>query len=227
MRADLGKILDWEKNYGGAYVPWAPELQKKTENIGGRKVDVLVPSTVRDANQLSGWRVGNRPNRSGVTVGAGVDLGAKSESDIEKLVDDGVSGTHLLDEEQAQALKDKLKLYAGKKRSTACQYLRSNPLTLTQDEVDTLNYSSLKNHLIEASKQYEKYRDKVNGQAFDELDTEEQTLILSKVYHTGKIDPQLAKAISLREEEKVFSKLNENDREYNYFKAYYDTLPSD
>ncbi|MGJ0430551.1 pesticin C-terminus-like muramidase [Methylobacter sp.] len=221
MRADINKILGWEDNYGGAYVPWAPAFEQRNVNLGTRSINVLQPSTARDRGALSGWRVGESLNRAGVTVGAGVDLGQKSETEINDLVNGGVSGAGLLNAEQAQALKDKLKPYAGKTRAEACQYLRMHPLTLNQNEVDTLNYSSLKDHLKRAVEQYESRRDRLRGVSFDELDREEQTTVLSKVYHTGTISRGLAKAISIRDQNEIFTRLRERDREYSYLRAHF------
>ncbi|MEF3075926.1 pesticin C-terminus-like muramidase [Methylobacter sp. Wu1] len=221
MRADIDKLLGWEENYGGAYVPWAPAFERRSVDLGTRSINVLQPSTARDRGSLSGWRVGESLNRSGVTVAAGVDLGQKSEREINELVDGGVSGAGLLDAEQAQALKDKLKPYAGKTRAEACQYLRMHPLTLSQNEVDTLNYSSIKSKLKEASRQYDRRRDLVNGVAFSELDSVEQTTVFSKVYHTGQIQEELAKAISIRDQNEIFTRLRERDREYPYLRAHF------
>jgi hypothetical protein len=221
MRADIDKVLGWEKNYGGAYVPWAPAFERRSVDLGTRSINVLQPSATRDRGSLRGWRVGESLNRAGVTVGAGVDLGQKSESEINELVNGGVSGAGLLNAEQAQALKDKLKPYAGKTRTEACQYLRMHPLTLSQNEVDTLNYSSLKDHLKKAVKKYERRRDRLRGVSFDELDREEQTTVLSKVYHSGTIDEDLAKAISTRDQDKIFTLLTRDDREYSYLRAHF------
>jgi hypothetical protein len=221
MRADIDKILGWEENYGGAYVPWAPAFERKRVDLDTRSINVLLPSTARDRGVLSGWRVGESLNRSGVTVGMGVDLGQKSERDINRLVDDGTAGARLLNAEQAQALKDKLKPYAGKTRTEACQYLRMYPLTLNQNEVDTLNYSSLKDHLKRAVEQYEWRRDRLRGVSFDGLDREEQTTVFSKVYHTGTISRGLAKAISIRDQNEIFTRLRENDREYSYLRSHF------
>lgn len=221
MRADIDKVLGWEQNYGGAYVPWAPEFKRKRVDLDTRSVNVLLPSTSRDGGSLSGWNVGGYLNRSGVTVGMGVDLGQKSERDIDRLVDDGAAGARLLNAEQAQALKDKLKPYAGKTRTEACQYLRMHPLSLNQNEVDTLNYSSIKSKLKMATRQYDGRRDLVNGVAFSELDSAEQTTVLSKVYHTGQIRENLAKAISIRDQNKIFTLLTREDREYSYLKSHF------
>ncbi len=222
MQADIGKLMQWENNYAGAYVPWGPEFVQKKVDVGTRKVNVLSPATDRDRGTLKGWNVGNYNNNSGVTVGMGVDLGAKSESEIEDIVNEGTKGTGLLTDEQAKSLQDRLKPYAGKKRSEACQYLRMHPLTLNQSEVDVLNYSSVKSNLIKASNQY----GNKTGKSFGDLGEEEQTLILSKVYHTGSIQGKLAKSLSEEDLEGVLKQLN-GSREYSYFKSWYDSLPEE
>ncbi|MFZ4701274.1 MAG: pesticin C-terminus-like muramidase [Candidatus Methylumidiphilus sp.] len=222
MRANIGKLVEWEGNYSGAYVPWGPEFVQKEVDVGTRKVKVLSPATDRDRGTLKGWNVGNYKNNSGVTVGMGVDLGAKSESEIENLVNKGAKGTGLLTEEQAKSLQDRLKPYAGKKRSEACQYLRMHPLTLNQSELDVLNYSSVKSNLITASNQY----GNKTGKSFGDLGEEEQTLVLSKVYHTGSIQKKLATSLSEEDLEGVLKQLK-GSREYSYFKSYYDSLPEE
>lgn len=223
LRADIGKLLEWEQNYAGAYVPWAPEFRSETVDVGNRNIKVLIPSTERDHGNLSGWKVGKYLNSSGVTVGMGVDLGRKTEQQINKLVDDGVNGMRLLNENQARALKTRLRQYIGKTRTEACQFLRMNPLTLTQDEVDTLNYSSVKDHLVETFKSYEK----MTGSSFADLAGQEQTLLLSKHYHTGNIARPLALSLSKGDQSALFGQLTGIDREYRYMKAYYDSLPEE
>lgn len=220
MKADVGKLLAWEKNYAGAYVPWGPEFQKRTVNVGSRNIDVLIPSTERDRGSLRGWKTGADKNSAGVTVGMGVDLGRKSAKEIDDLVNFGVKGTGVLNEQQAQALKDRLKPYIGKIRAEACQFLRMNPLTLSQDEVDALNYASVKDHLVRASKSYEN-----NTRAsFGALAEQEQTLLLSTHYHTGNIPKKLAIPLSRGNYVGVLQQLTKSDREYSYLKSYYDSL---
>lgn len=64
-------------------------------------------------------------DKSGVTVGTGVDLGSKDRNYFRYLGDD--------------ALVDKLEPYFGKKRASAVAALKEKPLTLTADEVKKLD----------------------------------------------------------------------------------------
>jgi hypothetical protein len=80
---------------------------------------------------------------SGVTIGAGVDLGQMNEYDLNKLTQN-----HGLD----PALAQKLKPYLGLQRGQAQTYLANNPISLTQTEAEQLTdakYSQIAGDLIQ------------------------------------------------------------------------------
>jgi lysozyme-like predicted toxin len=81
-------------------------------------------------------------DNSGVTIGAGVDLGQMNDYDLNQLIKN-----HGLDPVLAQ----KVKPYLGLKRGQAQTYLAQNPITLTKPEAEQLTdakYSKIAGDLI-------------------------------------------------------------------------------
>lgn len=105
---------------------------------------------------------------SGVTVGTGVDLGARSKADLDAL---GIS----------EALSKKIEPYLGKKDSDAVKAIKQSPLKLTRDEAAELD-TAVKADIFGT------VEDKLtaSGVDFKTLPEEAQTVIKSISYNFGK-----------------------------------------
>ena len=224
---DYGKVTDWEGgSFDRGYVPWGPKLEATTKDIGEpdwpHKVTMLLPDTAH--NKAPGQSVasltGMRGNNSGVTIGAGVDLGAKRETDYRASLEESAKNSGLMTQEEADQLADKLKPYYGLKRTEACQALRKTPLDLTKKEESLVNYESFMTHTDEAIRQYKK----ATGKEWGDLSEQEQTLLFSQKYHHGSMKPSLATAVGDSDSAAVLRDIK-GEREYSYIKSYYDQLP--
>lgn len=111
-------------------------------------------------------RNGNVIGNSGVTVGTGVDLGSKNDAYFAGL---------------DESLKAKLRPHYGKRKAAAQASLRSDPLNLTDAEVDALD-----RHVKE--KELDTLRTRWNQDSdtdFDDLPTNQATAVASTYYHHG------------------------------------------
>ncbi len=224
VKINYDKLDGWEKTYSGAYVPWWPHLNNVTKDIGPdkehpHKVNVIVPSTkheLKDGKQMLKGGAADGGNSSGVTIGTGVDLGAQSEKGHANALRDAAKESGLLTDAEVESLITKLKPYYGLKRTDACQFLRKNPLTLTQKETDLVNLVSLSDYTTQAIKGYEAK----TGKNWNDLSEEEQTLMLSHQYHHGHIGTTLANDVGNGSSEKVLTDLK-GEREQGYMSKYY------
>lgn len=155
-------------------------------------------------------------NSSGVTIGTGVDLGAQDREDHAEALRAAAKESGLLSDADTEKLIAKLKPYYGLKRTDACQFLRKNPLTLTQAETDLVNLVSLSDYTKKAIKEYEKK----TGKKWNDLSEEEQTLLLSQRYHHGHIEDKLAKDVGNGSSDNVLKDLK-GERERGYMDKYY------
>lgn len=121
-------------------------------------------------------------NRSGVTVGAGFDLGQIRE---------GPAGTATLRKYGfPEPLVQKLSPYLGLKRRDAYHALGKKPLTLSDRELDFINRQVMTLYGNKCIVQWDKVtREKrkkgVNRLYFHELTSGQQTIIFSRYYHQG------------------------------------------
>ncbi|AKQ64806.1 pesticin domain protein [Myxococcus hansupus] len=119
-------------------------------------------------------------SKSGVTVGTGVDLGARNMADLDRL---GLS----------PELKAKLEPYLGKQGQAAADYLAENPLTLTADEVKELDQAVKGEALDNIVKEYDTEVERLNAAdggsrpKFAELPREMQTVIASVGFQYGSL----------------------------------------
>ena len=116
--------------------------------------------------QKHGVAIGN----SGTTVGSGYDI-----------------GNHNLEELQSLGLSDelvsKLSPYLVLTKDDAINFLRDNPLTISQDECDELSTA-------EESQEYdnmERIYDKCSEVPFGDLTSTQQTIIISVSYQYGNL----------------------------------------
>ncbi|NVJ06303.1 pesticin [Myxococcus sp. AM001] len=119
-------------------------------------------------------------SNSGVTVGTGVDLGARDMADLDRL---GLS----------DALKTKLEPYLGKQGQEAADFLAENPLNLTADEVKELDRAVKGEALDNVVNEYNTEVDRLNAAdgssrpRFAELPREMQTVIASVGFQYGSL----------------------------------------
>lgn len=119
-------------------------------------------------------------SQSGVTVGDGVDLGQMHLSEFNSLPIDSV-------------LKGKLRPYIGLKRYKAKNYLKSHPLTITQDELNELNTIAANKILTPLVAAY----NKSSSVSFFNLPKGAQTAIFSYAYQWGPFFGHKASAKNL------------------------------
>lgn len=166
---DFDQLATWEGGQATeAYVPWFPADLKVTDGA----VEVVT-------KRFKGTDVLDGASGSGVTIGTGVDLGQQeSTSYIKRLRAAGIS----------EELITRLTPYMGLKRSEACRYLRANPLQVTKEEADQIDKEMKGYHAKEAKKQYNNVaKDIGNAPTFDQLSSEEQTVLMSRNYHNGNL----------------------------------------
>jgi len=135
---------------------------QKIGELEGNKLDGYVPAK-------NGAPLGS----SGVTVGMGVDLGQMDQKSLDAL-------------DISQSVKDKLKPYLGLKGTNAQTKLKSNPLSLSQDEVDKLNAAVQEKQVKPLRENYDAVVGP-NGTKFDDLPEQAQTVIASVTFQNGKI----------------------------------------
>lgn len=125
------------------------------ESVEGNESSMYVPNK-------RGEVIGN----SGPTIGAGVDLGQRNFEDLNGLPTD---------------LIEKLKPYLGLKRQEALDFVKSNPLTLSDEEITTINQWAKR-------KETEKLIENWNRDSdvpFESLTPEQATVVASVLYQYG------------------------------------------
>lgn len=168
---DYDKLAEFEGGQAtSAYVPWWPKGMKVKDGV--ITVDT---SRVKGTQELAG------DNKSGVTVGTGVDLGQQNKEEYFK---------RLKKAGATQVLLDKLDPYMGLKRSAACRYLREHPLTLTltQEEVDLIDSEMQKEKINAVKIVFDDYSLKKGYNIkFDDLSEAERTVLMSRQYNKGNL----------------------------------------
>ena len=130
--------------------------------------------------QLDGYVPAANDSNSGVTVGTGIDLGARSETDINNL-------------DISDDLKTKLKPYASKQKKDAQDYLKDHPLPLTSDEATSLDKAVKKPIVDSLVKDYNAAVDAANKKDgckrvyFEQLPRGVQTAIASTNFQYGSL----------------------------------------
>lgn len=236
IRIDYGKVVKWEGgSYTGGYVPWGPVLIATKKDIGEKgqphPITIFVPNTAHNKapGQTKESLTGRPGNNSGMTIGAGVDFGSKTDREQRVALKKSAKSSGLLNDAEAEQLADKFKPYYGLKRTEVCQYLRKHPLNLSQQEIDVVNYESLMSHTDAVIKQYERKTSK----KWTNLTEEEQTYLFSRHYHHGNV-LDVANDVGNYESDKVLKGLGPKtvarkgksvkiaaEREYEYMKSFY------
>ena len=97
------------------------------------------------------------PNKSGPTVGSGVDLGQSKADAYAKVRDRSSEKSDKLPPAELAALKEKIKPYHNIQGGEACKYLHAHPLELTDKEINFLNKAAHEDALATAKSGYERY----------------------------------------------------------------------
>ena len=128
---------------------------KFLEEVEGNKNDMYVPMN-------KGIAIG----KSGATIGMGFDLGSRTVKDLEGL---------------SPELIKKLTPYLGLKKQEAIDYVKKNPLVISNKEKTDIN-SFAKKEIIQQLRQSWK---KSTGKSFDDLDTRAATAVTSVAFQHG------------------------------------------
>lgn len=122
---------------------------------------------------------GNAPDcgepvgQSGVTIGAGLDLGQQSEADLRRM---GLE----------RELIDMFRPYLGKKRVSAMQALAAAPLTITEAQCDAVNRAVHTDYIRRAADLYDR---NTESRSFADQPQEAQAVIVSLFYQLGSPFP--------------------------------------
>lgn len=148
----------------------AISIDRATEEINGR-------------NMLKG-----KDNRSGVTIGVGVDLGQQApEAYKDRLRNFGIK----------QELIAKLEPYMGLIRGQAIEKLKEKPLSLSKQEVEQV-VAEMKNEMLkDLIREYKDLtKDIKNHREFKELAIQEQTILFSRKWQNGSLKPAASQSIA-------------------------------
>ncbi len=119
-------------------------------------------------------------SNSGVTIATGFDLGQRNETDLTNL---GLSS----------ALVTKFKPYLGKKGKDAADFLKTNPLTVTDAEATEID-NAVRAQKVPALKQkYLNSPDNTANVIFDDLPSQAQTVIASVSFQYGDLSSKAPK----------------------------------
>lgn len=186
-----------------AYVPWWVYLKNDKPHI------VFYENSLsKNIPRLAGANRGRPGNRSGVTVGIGVDLGQDSAKNFLQKMKNRNTGSQKISEDDLLRLHEKITPYFQKIGGEACQFLRENPLVLTPDETHFLNKVSHGELLEKAMKDYSSVAIKKGAKKFTELSMEQQTALLLDGYQRGTVDEGLINAVIRGNSRAVSAALN-------------------
>lgn len=170
----------------GETIPFNKETSTAVNKSLGTQVDiefVVRHENGKDMGSASRgyipWGNGAEQNASGVTIGAGFDLGANGEKELQNM---GIA--------KDSPLYNKLKPYLGLKKQDACDKLAADMLAgtapiLTADEVALIDKQVFKDKLSAFQKAWDKVALEAKGKKFAELDPKVQTALFSRFYHAG------------------------------------------
>lgn len=111
---------------------------------------------------------GEVAGQSGATIASGFDLGQRGASDLAGLPSDLVA---------------KLKPYLGKKGASAATFVSQNPLSITQQEADTINTFAKNQELGRLIPKF----DAVSSVPFAQLTPQQQTVVASVAFQYGNL----------------------------------------
>ena len=129
-----------------------------------------------------------KDNRSGVTIGVGVDLGQQApEAYKDRLRNFGIK----------QELIAKLEPYMGLIRGQAIEKLKEKPLSLSKQEVEQI-VAEMKNEMLkDLIEKYDTLTKDIKGhRQFTKLAIEEQTILFSRKWQNGSLRPAASQSIA-------------------------------
>ena len=109
-------------------------------------------------------------SKSGVTIGSGVDLGARNVNDLKKL-------------NLPKKLIDKLTPYLGRKRGHALDFVNRRPLDISKEDARLITNSVREKELDSLAKQWKK----ATGKDFSELPENKATAVASVAFQYGNL----------------------------------------
>jgi len=127
------------------------------KELEGYKTDMYVPKIKGEVLE-----------KSGATIASGFDLGQRNEGDLEGL---------------PKALIDKLKPYLGKKKKVADDFVKANPLTITEKEADIINAFAKKQELDRLIKSWNNSSDV----KWEDLSEAKATTVASVAFQFGNL----------------------------------------
>ncbi|RSZ59186.1 hypothetical protein HF313_01925 [Massilia atriviolacea] len=215
---DFDKLSAWEGGaYTQGYIPWWPHMKGDTPTI-----QAMSDSSGTVGPRIKGDLGGEAKNKSGATVGVGVDLGQSSAAGFGRVLDKSNKKADGLTEDELKALKAKIEPYFNKQGGEACKYLQDHPLNLTEKEINFLNKAAHEDALDTAKSSYAnwvKENKEVNAKKFTELTREQQTALLSNGYQYGSPKKALIEAIVTGDRDKIPAKIRERDYLFNAMPA--------
>jgi hypothetical protein len=165
---------------GEAAAPGCPAPLAVRADGGKTDVDWAFISDREGGQVLAGYVPDAAGSRSGVTIGTGIDLGQRAESDIDGLA---VSAD----------LKAMLKPYCGKKTGDATDCLKKSPLTITAADATALDKAIKQPLLDKLIAAYDAAVDKANASDhctrvhFNDLPQGVQTALASANFQYGSL----------------------------------------
>ncbi|MFB9246099.1 hypothetical protein IV454_06300 [Massilia antarctica] len=212
LNKNYGTKIDFERlsifeggEHTVAYIPWWPYLKNDRPKIIFYK---NTPS--KNIPRLAGNYGGKPENRSGTTIGIGVDLGQASAEEFLKKMKKRNTGAQKISDAELIELHEKIKPYFQKFGGEACQFLREHPLTLNAKESHFLNKVAHDDALQKTISDYKFIADKKGGKKFTDLPVEQQTALFSNGYQQGTASPALINAIIHESRKEIPVKLREH-----------------
>ncbi|MDQ1834942.1 pesticin C-terminus-like muramidase [Massilia scottii] len=205
-KIDFEKLSEFE---GGehtvSYIPWWPYLKKD-------RAALVFYSNEPGKNilRLAGEYNGRPENRSGATIGIGVDLGQDSPQDFLQKMKKRNTGMQKFSDDELNKLHEKIKPYFEKIGGEACKFLRENPLVFSARESHFLNKVAHEEALQKAMDKYRLVAAKKGGKKFTDLTSEQQTALLSNGYQKGTPDNALINAIIHENRKEIPERLREH-----------------
>ena len=212
LNKNYGTKIDFERLSifeGGAhtvaYIPWWPYLKNDRPKI------VFYQTTpTRNIPRLAGNYGGKPENRSGTTIGIGVDLGQASPEEFLKKMKKRNTGVQKISDAELIELHEKIRPYFQKFGGEACKFLREHPLTLNATESHFLNKVAHDEALQKTISDYKYIAEKKGGKKFTDLPVEQQTALFSNGYQKGTVSPALINAVIHESRKEIPLKLREH-----------------
>ena len=151
------------------------EIQRARERQ--RQIREAITSNPKRALELQ-KQENREPNKSGVTIGSGYDLGQTSENEMRRF---GLP----------DSLIEKCRPYIGKKRLEALDAINARPLILTNDEIDAVNRAVMTSKARKCIYSWDNWitdlrKTSPNAPYFHEMSSNQQTIVFSRYYHEGQ-----------------------------------------